>query len=51
MPETIRNSYQYHTQAEMQKLCNAGYTKEFLSLEDAVKNYVTKYLKDGVKYL
>ncbi len=39
MPEVLRGSYQYYTQADMTKLRKAGYTKAFTSLEDAVKDY------------
>lgn len=44
MPESIREQYQYYTQAEMSKLRNAGYDKSAHSLEDAVRDYVKKYL-------
>ena len=44
MPDSIRDKYQYHTQAEMQKLRNAGYSKPFWSLENAVADYVQNYL-------
>ena len=44
MPERLRDKYQYFTQAEMNKLRAAGYTAPFLSLEDAVKDYVQNYL-------
>ncbi len=44
-PVDIRDKYQYFTQAEMAKLRNAGYQKDFTSLEDGVKDYVTNYLK------
>ena len=39
MPEALRGRYQYYTQAVMTKLREAGYTKAFTSLEDAVKDY------------
>ncbi len=39
MPEILRGRYQYFTQADMTKLRQAGYTKAFTSLEDAVKDY------------
>ena len=45
-PEDIRDKYQYYTQAEMGKLISDGYDKEFTSLEEGVKDYVTHYLKD-----
>ncbi|MCK5226519.1 MAG: NAD-dependent epimerase/dehydratase family protein, partial [Planctomycetes bacterium] len=45
MPESIRNQYQYYTQADMAKLKQAGYEKETTSLEEAVKDYVQNYLQ------
>ena len=50
MPEDLRGRYQYFTQASMRKLREAGYTKEFCSLEDGVADYV-KYLKKEDSYL
>ena len=47
IPEDIRDKYQYYTQAEMHKMRAAGYRKPFHSLEDGVKNYVSKYLMKG----
>ena len=48
MPESIRNQYQYFTQADMTKLRKAGYKKQTTPLEDAIKDYVQNYLrKDG----
>ncbi|HUW20783.1 MAG TPA: ADP-glyceromanno-heptose 6-epimerase [Sedimentisphaerales bacterium] len=44
MPESIRNQYQYFTQADIAKLRKAGYNKETTPLEDAVKDYVQNYL-------
>jgi ADP-L-glycero-D-manno-heptose 6-epimerase len=43
-PLDIRDKYQYFTEANMSKLRNAGYADAFYSLEDGVKDYVTKYL-------
>lgn len=43
-PQDIRESYQYFTEANMQKLRNAGYTAPFYSLEAGVKEYVQNYL-------
>ncbi len=45
MPDSIRNQYQYFTQAEMKKLRKAGYKKEITPLEDAIADYVKNYLK------
>ncbi len=44
MPEDIRNTYQYYTQAEMQKIKDAGYNEMFFSLEDGIDDYVRGYL-------
>jgi ADP-L-glycero-D-manno-heptose 6-epimerase len=44
MPEDIRNTYQYYTQANMMKLISIGYNKPFYSLDDGVYDYVTNYL-------
>lgn len=44
IPADIRNTYQYFTEARMQKLINAGYSTPFTSLEDAVNDYVSNYL-------
>ncbi len=44
IPEDIRNSYQYFTEADMQKLKHAGYTKPFHSLEAGIHDYVENYL-------
>jgi ADP-L-glycero-D-manno-heptose 6-epimerase len=44
MPESIRDQYQYHTEADMGKLREAGYDKPFTSLEDGIRDYVQNYL-------
>lgn len=51
MPEDLRGRYQYFTQASMEKLKRAGYTKRFTSLEDGVKDYVENYLSKEDPYL
>lgn len=43
-PEDIRDKYQYFTEANMAKLRNIGYNKEFTSLENGVEDYVKNYL-------
>ncbi|MCA9407639.1 MAG: ADP-glyceromanno-heptose 6-epimerase [Candidatus Omnitrophica bacterium] len=45
MPESLRDKYQYFTQADMAKLRASGYSKKFLSLEESIADYA-KYLKD-----
>jgi len=43
MPDSIRNQYQYHTCAKIDKIREAGYDSPILSLEDAVSDYVNNY--------
>jgi ADP-L-glycero-D-manno-heptose 6-epimerase len=47
IPEDIREKYQYFTEANMDKLRSIGYTNKFLSVEDAVLDYVKNYLLPG----
>jgi ADP-L-glycero-D-manno-heptose 6-epimerase len=47
MPESIRDKYQYFTQADVHKLLAAGYDSSITSLEDAVRDYVVNYLVPG----
>jgi len=44
MPDTLRDRYQYHTEADMAKARAAGYDAPFTSLEDGVQAYVQDYL-------
>ena len=50
MPEDIRDKYQYFTEASMDKLKKAGYTKDFYSLEKGVDDYVRNYLSQNTFY-
>jgi ADP-L-glycero-D-manno-heptose 6-epimerase len=50
MPESIRGSYQYFTQAETANLRRAGYNADFTALEEAVQRYVTDYLDRPDRY-
>jgi ADP-L-glycero-D-manno-heptose 6-epimerase len=43
-PSDIRDKYQYFTQAAMEKLRSAGYTKDFTTLEAGVRDYVNNHL-------
>ncbi len=43
-PVDIRDKYQYFTEANMEKLKSIGYTKDFTSLEEGARDYVTNYL-------
>jgi ADP-L-glycero-D-manno-heptose 6-epimerase len=44
MPVALRDSYQYFTQGEVDRLRGAGYNGGFTALEDAVALYVKNYL-------
>ncbi len=44
MPEAIRDTYQYHTCADLAKLRNAGCDHVCMDLEKSVDEYVKKYL-------
>jgi len=44
MPVSIRDSYQYFTQAEIGNLRRAGFNADFTTLEEGVKRYVSCYL-------
>ncbi len=47
IPEDIRDTYQYFTEANMKKLHDIGYDNTFTSVEDAVADYVNNYLEIG----
>lgn len=52
MPESLRNQYQYFTEADLTKLRQeAGYSAEFHSLESGVTDYVRNYLMQDQPYL
>jgi ADP-L-glycero-D-manno-heptose 6-epimerase len=44
MPEQIRDSYQYFTQSDVDRLQRAGYNGGFTALEGAVETYVKGFL-------
>jgi ADP-L-glycero-D-manno-heptose 6-epimerase len=44
MPESIRETYQYHTCAETEKIKRSGCWQESTLLEKSVEEYVTEYL-------
>jgi ADP-L-glycero-D-manno-heptose 6-epimerase len=48
-PEDIREKYQYFTEANMNKLRSIGYSQDFYSLEEGVKDYVSNYL-NGTRF-
>ncbi len=45
MPESIREKYQYHTEADLGKLRLVGYNAPFMSVEDGIRRYVTDFLQ------
>jgi ADP-L-glycero-D-manno-heptose 6-epimerase len=44
MPEHLREKYQYHTQAGLTRIREAGYAAETTPLNEAVMDYVRNYL-------
>ncbi len=51
MPLDLRDRYQYFTEAQLQKLKEAEYTKDFHTLEDGIADYVKNYLSRDDPYL
>ncbi len=49
-PEDIRDKYQYFTEATMQKTRDAGFSHQFMELEDSVSDYVQSYLNSNSIY-
>jgi len=49
-PISIRDKYQYFTEARMSKLRAAGFGGNFHSLEDGIADYVTNYLSKDDPY-
>ena len=50
MPASIRDSYQYFTEADVGNLRRAGYNAAFMPLEGAVDRYVKSYLDRPDRY-
>ena len=50
MPADIRDTYQYFTEANMEKLKNIGYHCTFHSLEEGIDDYIKNYLSTN-RYL
>jgi ADP-L-glycero-D-manno-heptose 6-epimerase len=48
MPASIRNQYQYFTQADLTKLRRAGYSEPITPLEEAIRDYIQNYLDKGL---
>lgn len=51
MPSELSRQYQNFTLAEMNKLRSVGYSKEFMSLTEAVHDYVSRYLATEERFL
>ncbi|MEJ0063655.1 MAG: ADP-glyceromanno-heptose 6-epimerase [Alphaproteobacteria bacterium] len=52
MPETLREKYQYFTQAKMDKLAGAGYdVSHMTSLEEGIRRYVQDYMMQPDQYV
>lgn len=49
-PKDIRYTYQYFTEATMDKLKSVGYEKAFTTIEDGVADYVQQYLLNKTYY-
>ena len=50
MPDDLKHTYQYFTEAKMDKIKNAGYPTPLYTLEEGVENYVTDYLLENKYY-
>jgi ADP-L-glycero-D-manno-heptose 6-epimerase len=49
MPAGLDKRYQYYTCAEVFKLLAAGFKADFMSLEEAVRDYVVNYLEKDLR--
>lgn len=51
MPDSVRNQYQYFTEADLTKLRSVGYDKQFMSVPEGVDAYVKGFLATDDIYL
>ncbi|QPJ62370.1 MAG: ADP-glyceromanno-heptose 6-epimerase [Candidatus Nitronauta litoralis] len=51
MPDHIKNQYQYHTEAAMEKLHTAGFQEPCMTLEQGVEDYVRNFLMKNYRRL
>lgn len=51
MPETLRDKYQYYTQADLTALRQSGFDEPMTDLEDGIRQYVQNYLNTDDPYL
>jgi ADP-L-glycero-D-manno-heptose 6-epimerase len=49
-PKSLREHYQYFTEARMERLRNAGYDRPFTTLEDGVAEYIGNFLATNDGY-
>lgn len=50
MPETLRDKYQYYTQADLSNLRAKGYNKPMTPLEEGIRQYVQNFLNKEDAY-
>ena len=50
MPETLKDKYQYYTQADLSNLRAKGYNKPMTSLEEGIRQYVQNFLNEEDAY-
>ena len=51
MPAELRERYQYFTEARMERLRDAGYSRPFTPLEEGVDDYINNHLVAGMRSL
>lgn len=51
MPDSIKNQYQYFTEADLSKLKKSGCPLKFRSLDAGVEDYIKNYLSQADSYL
>ncbi len=47
MPDSVKNQYQYYTEASMKKLISQGYPNPMTSLEAGIADYIHNYLSQS----
>jgi ADP-L-glycero-D-manno-heptose 6-epimerase len=50
MPVSLREKYQYYTEARLERLRSAGYTRAFTTLENGVADYMQNFLSRADRY-
>ena len=49
-PQSLREHYQYFTEARMERLREAGYDRPFTTLEDGIAKYIGNFLATNDAY-